>query len=1332
MFSPLAIVAVILLYVGCLFAVALWVERKEGRGRRWANTPIVYSLSLAIYCTAWTFYGSVGKAATSGMMFIAVYLGPTLAVFLWWTVLRKLIRIKNRHHITSIADFISARYDKSPVLAALVTTIALVGIIAYVALQLKSIFSSIAIIIIPGTLAAERYEQYTGFVIVALMIVFTIVFGVRRLDPTERHEGMVMALALECLVKLGAFLAVGIFVTYQMFDGFGDIFQRLSESPFRNLMSLGGTPETPYATWISYLVLSMSAILFLPRQFHIAVVENSDEDHIRTAMWLFPLYMLLITIFTLPIAAGGLLKGLPVSGADNFVLTMPLNFGPNWLTMLTFIGGFSAATGMVIVCAMTLSTMMTNHLLLPLIHPFKKLSVLQRHLLECRWVAAGSVILLGYWFERQAGESYTLVTIGLVSFAAVLQFAPPIIGGLFWRRGNKVGALLGLNAGFIVWLYTLFIPSLIRSGWLQTDLIKAGPWGIAFLKPEQLFGLTGFDTISHAVFWSMFFNIGFYLLGSLCFAQSKEEQAIAEEFVDILSSEAVLIRPIRGEADIVLEEKRREIEALLGQYLGRDKAVALTLECIKSVGIEGKNRIYAGELFELHGMVERRLAGSIGAASARKAMREGMVLSADESRSISEVYAEILADLNVTPADLRKKIDFQQEREALLTAHSRELEEKIRERDEQIVERIRTEEALRNSETRLSDLINLLPDATFAIDLNGVITLWNKAAEDITGARAQDMIGKGDREYSIPFYGERRPVLIDLVFTPSEDIEREYPNIKREGNVVFGESVTLSVKRGKAYMSGIAAPLYDSGGNVVGAVESVRDITERKQAEDALKEAHDTLEHTVEERTAELRATKEAAESANKAKSIFLSNMSHELRTPLNAILGYSQLMQRDASIRSEQREYLDTINRSGEHLLRLINDVLEISKIEAHRAVIDHVTFDLPAMISDLHSMFSVKTDAKGLYFMLEGVNDLPRYVVTDEGKLRQMLINLIGNAVKFTEQGGISVRVLVEGGAPDDKHLVVEVMDSGPGIAGEELEKVFQAFEQTASGRRTTGGTGLGMPISREYARMLGGDITVTSRLGEGSTFRLEMDIREGSESDLKGMGHKSRVTGLVPGQEVPRVLVVEDLPESRTLLVSLLKMTGFEVREAVNGREAVDICAEWHPRLIWMDIRMPVMDGMEATRLIKGSEAGGSITIVAITASGMLEDRNAIMTAGFDDFMRKPFREQEIFEIMAKYLGVKYQYENVSEIKTHREPPEELSLQKMASALSPEFLDELRTAVLTLDTAQTMTVIEKIALREPSVGAALKKLALDLDYDRLLTLLEQNDAHQEESAP
>ncbi len=1326
MINPLTVIAVIIIYIGLLFAVALWVEKKGSRGRKWANSPVVYSLSLAIYCTAWTYYGSVGNATKSGLMFLSLYLGTTLSVLLWWIVLRKIVRIKKLYHITSVADLISARYDKSSVLAALATIIALIGTTPYIALQLKSIFSAVLIIKTPEILATGNADRYTSFLIVISLIFLTISFGVRKLDSTERHQGMVMILALESVIKLLAFLAVGIFVTYSLFDGFGDLFARLSESPFNYLMSFGGKEKYPYIPWVSNLIFSMSAVLFLPHQFHVAVVENPDENHIRTAMWMFPLYMLLITLFTFPVGIGGLLKGLPISGADGFALTLPLRFGPSWLTVLTFIGGFSAATGMIMVCSMTLSTMMTNHLLLPLIGNNERLSFLKRHLLKCRWVAVGTVILLGYWFERQAGNSYALTSIGIVSFAAMLQFAPAILGGIFWRGGNKAGALSGLGAGSLIWFYTLFLPSLIRSGWLPTTLLESGPFGIALLRPQQLFGLSGFSPVSHTLFWSMVFNISFFFLGSLYFKQSKTERSIAGEFVDILSGDPVMNRPIQGEADINLQEKSTEAKRVLSQYIDKEKATELCRECLRAVGIDGKEWIYATELFDFHNMVERRLAGFVGAASAREAVKQGMSLSSRESEEITEVYAEILADLNLTHADLRKKIDYYQERAAMLNSHFTELEEKISERDVQICERIKVEDALRDTKRFLESIINFLPDATIVIDQDSKVIAWNHAMETLTGIAAKDMLGKGGYACAEAFYGNKRPMLIDLVAKPDEKYEQSYEHLERRGNgLLVGEGYMTNINGAEIYFLATAAPLYDQHGVIVGAIETVRDITERKRAEIALKEAHDTLERTVEERTQELRVATEHAEAANKAKSVFLSNMSHELRTPLNAILGYSRLMQRNASNNPSQREQLDTINRSGEHLLSLINDVLEISKIEAQRIHIETVSFDLKTMFTEICAMLRLKAETKKLQFTLVGLDTLPRHVLTDEGKLRQILINLMDNAIKFTEVGGVTVRVSVKNDAIGDKRLLVEVEDTGHGIANEELEVVFQAFEQTASGRHVTGGTGLGMPISRKYAQMLGGDITVSSTLGSGSIFRLDISITEEMErtGDLKGTQHRqrARVTGLAPGQPVPRILVVEDFADSRTLLTRLLQMTGFDVREAVNGHEAVKISSEWRPEFIWMDVRMPTMSGIEATKLIKESELGNSVVIAALTASGMQEDRDLIMTAGFDEFLRKPFSEHEIFDIMAKHLGLEFLYDLENTEENLSVTNGIISSQYIRNMITAGLLDELRKAVLTLDTVQTIIIIDKIAVENDIVGSVLRQLALDFEYDHLLSLVE-----------
>jgi signal transduction histidine kinase/ActR/RegA family two-component response regulator len=509
---------------------------------------------------------------------------------------------------------------------------------------------------------------------------------------------------------------------------------------------------------------------------------------------------------------------------------------------------------------------------------------------------------------------------------------------------------------------------------------------------------------------------------------------------------------------------------------------------------------------------------------------------------------------------------------------------------------------------------------------------------------------------------------------------------------------------------------------------------ENRRQKDLLQRANRELYADIARRQKveeELKRAKETAEAANRAKSVFLANMSHELRTPMNAILGYSQLMQRDASLPPEHHKHLDTINRSGEHLLALINDVLEISKIEAGQTIIESTTFDLRAMLRDLEKMFDSSMDAKGLLFEVIGIDVVPRYVATDENKLRQVLVNILSNAVKFTDQGGVTLRVTSEEKKVRSEEkkqssnfkLQFEVSDTGVGIAEDEMDKVFAYFEQTASGRAKKSGTGLGLALSRDFTRMMGGDITATSKEGKGSTFYLNIDIKEGNKSDIVEEISKPRVTGLASGQDIPRILVVEDVEASRTLLVKILKTVGFNVQTAVNGKEALEKFSQWQPHFIWMDVRMPVMDGLEATRRIKETKAGKSTVIAALTAHALEEEREQIMAAGCDDFVRKPFHQYEIFGVMGKHLGLRYVYEDSRKKGGPIEPEVELHPQRLA-ALPADLLSRLHDAVVELDEDQTLALIEKIKTVDERTARGLDVLVRKLAYDTLLELLQRSE--------
>src|SRR5687767_9379590 len=619
------IVATSFAYLGLLFAIAFYADQRADAGRSIIASPYVYSLSLAVYATAWTFYGSVGRAASDGVGFLPIYIGPTLMIALWWVVMRKILRISKQNRITSLADFIASRYGKSALLGGVVTVIAVIGILPYISLQLKAISSSFTIvlqypqIIMPGKVDAVPVLQDTAFWVALILAAFTIAFGTRHLDAAEHHEGMVAAIAFESLVKLLAFLAVGAFVTFGIYHGFGDLFDRAAADPNLNSMltPLEGVAGG-YASWVWLTILSMMAIMFLPRQFQVTVIENTNESHINKAIWLLPLYMLAINVFVLPIAFGGLLH-FPEGNvdADTFVLTLPMAEKQELLVLLVFIGGLSAATGMVIVETIALSTMVCNDLVMPVLLRMKRLRLNQQPdltglLLGIRRGAIVTILLLGYLYFKLAGEAYALVSIGLISFAAVAQFAPVVLGGIFWKGGTRRGAIAALLAGFAIWFYTLLLPALARSGWLPLSLLEQGPFGIELLKPLALFGLSGLDQITHAMIWSMLANIGAYVGVSLSASPSADEHRQASVFVDVFrqTAEAPGARFWRGTASAP------DLYNVLARFIGPAGADESFRGYAAGRGLRWpQDRLEADAGLVHHAEVQ--LAGAIGAASAR-------------------------------------------------------------------------------------------------------------------------------------------------------------------------------------------------------------------------------------------------------------------------------------------------------------------------------------------------------------------------------------------------------------------------------------------------------------------------------------------------------------------------------------------------------------------------------------------------------------------------------------------------------------------------------------------------------------------------------------------
>ncbi len=652
--APSTLLATSLAYLLALFGVAAWADRRAAAGRSVIGNAWVYAASMGVYCSAWTYFGSVGRAASGGVWFLPIYLGPTLAMVLAWPVLRKMIRIARRYRITSIADFIASRYGKSRLLAGLVTLIALVGVVPYVALQLKAVAGGYALLTGAAPGPARQPWLDSSLLLALVLAGFTIAFGTRHLDNTERHEGMVAAIATESVVKLLAFLAVGAFVTWSLFAGPADLFARALAVPGIGRM-LRPDPAHPFAyeQWFALMLLAMFSVILLPRQFQVMVVENVDERHVRRAAWAFPAYLLLINLFVLPIAFGGLLFfGPGQADAETFVLSLPLASGARALALVAFIGGLSAATGMVVVEAIAVSTMVCNDLVLPALLRLRSFAGRDfgGTLLGIRRAVIVGLLLLGWLYYRIAGEAYALVSIGLISFAAVAQFAPALLGGMFWKGGTRNGALAGLVAGALLWAYTLMLPSIAKSGWIDASFVHQGAFGLALLKPEALLGLAGMDNLTHALFWSLLANAGLYVGVSLVRPPGAAEAGQALLFVDVFEQSAEDRVFWRGRARVA------DLVALVGRFLGAQRAEAL----------------FAGHARERDGvplqadpplvqLAETQLAGAIGSASARvmvaSVVDEEPLAPADVVRIVEE--ASELRQLNARLQSLdRLKDDF--------------------------------------------------------------------------------------------------------------------------------------------------------------------------------------------------------------------------------------------------------------------------------------------------------------------------------------------------------------------------------------------------------------------------------------------------------------------------------------------------------------------------------------------------------------------------------------------------------------------------------------------------------------------------------------------------
>jgi Na+/proline symporter/signal transduction histidine kinase len=1093
-----------------LFAVAWQGDRWAAAARPAARAPVLYTLSLAVYCTSWTFYGSVGRASVSGFDFLPIYLGPILMLGLGWPVLARLVRIAKAENVVSISDFLSARYGKSRAVAALVTVTAVIGVMPYLALQLKAI--TISFEALTGTDGGNPLVSAdTVLLVTGAMAVFSILFGVRHIHANEHHRGLVLAVAFESLVKLAAFLVVGCVVTFAIMGGPLTLWERVAADPrLADLL----VPDLGRWNWWTMTLLSAFAILCLPRQFHVAVVENVHVDDVKTAARLFPLYLVAINLFVMPVAlAGVLLFPDGTVSADTFMVSIPMAEGWPVVALIAFVGGLSAGTGMIIVAAVTLSTMISNDVVVPLLMRLRPGDAAWRDdpagmLLLVRRSAVVGILALAYGFHRVIGAAYPLTTIGLVSFAAVAQFAPALFGAILWRRGNRAGAIGGIATGFAVWTYTALLPSVADAGWIDAGLLVDGPLGIGWLNPRALLGWPGPDPLTHSVMWSLALNLVCYAGLSLTIRQGQVERQQAERFVGMRSDGAA--PAVRGMTRIA------DLHALAARYVGFERADAV---------FAGRPGWLDRADAEAVRLTENLLAGALGSASARV------------------VVAGMLKGGRLSQLDARSMLD--EASKAILANHD-----------------------------LLRATLESIAQGICVVDRSNRLATWNRRFVELNN------LPDGLLKIGMP--------LVEV-----KALMRSMPD---------GAELEIA-----------SNPMPDGG-----FVMTCTDVTERNRAASALREANESLERRIGERTADLLIAKAEAERANQGKTRFLAAAGHDLMQPLHAArLFLSALAERSGDPLVGQT---DESLRSVEELL---GELLDVSKLDSGVVTAKPVDFRIDELLGPIIAEFTALAGNHGLAFRMVGSSVGVR---SDPALLRRILRNLLSNAIRYTASG----RVLL-GCRRCARSLRVEVWDTGVGIPQDKLEDIFVEFRQLDDAPAERGkGLGLGLSIVERLAGILGHRVTVRSWPGRGSCFAIEVPLALGPVSAPRPAAQRR---GRNFGDAL--VLCIDNDASVIQGMETLLTGWGCRVVTAMDGAQALAVLDGRVPHAILSDYHLD--RGATGIQVLEKLERhfGAPVPAALITAdrSGFIQEEAALRGYAL---AHKPIRPGALKSLVARLIA------------------------------------------------------------------------------------------------
>ncbi|TBN17074.1 hybrid sensor histidine kinase/response regulator [Agrobacterium cavarae] len=1017
-------------YILLLFAVASYGDRK-GRLKTAPNKgrPIVYALSLAIYCTSWTYFGGVGLASERGLEFLGIYTGPILAFTLGMPIIRRIVELAKAEKLTSVADFIAARYGKNPTVAMIVSIIALVGAVPYIALQLKAVSSSVATMVDPrdyGIGSGNLHFLDLPLIVTVVMAGFAIMFGTRHTDATEHQDGLILAISMESVVKLLAICTAGVYVVFFLFDGPAELWRLASEN---TQVMEAVSYQTPISRWIVLTLLSGFAIILLPRQFHVTVVENRTPKELRTASLLLPLYLIAINIFVLPIAVAGLLTIGNNGNADLYVLQLPLFNGMPVVSLITFIGGFSAATAMVIVASVALSIMVSNDILMPI---FLRQKLLTRSphsddfaktLLNIRRTAIFIVLLLGYFYYRAADSTSGLASIGLLAFAAIAQMAPSLFGGLLWRRANARGAIAGLSSGFLVWAYLLFLPSL---GGPDYSYVAAGV--LSFIFPgTEMFSGPGADPLVNAVTLSLLINTLAFVLGSLSRNPRPVERIQSGIFVKRHSKSQFATRGWKTRVSV------GDLKSAVARYLGEERMLRSLSAYEKTAGRKLEDEQPA-DMALIH-FSEQLLGSAIGSSSAR------LVLSL------------ILQKAEDTSADTAWLLD-------------------------------QASEALQYNQDMLQTALAQMDQGIAVFDASQQLTIWNRRFRTLLD------LPENFGRVGLPL-GEIVALLEERGdIEPGDHGERinQFLTMDRPFSLVLSGGARIIEVRSNA--------MPDKG-----VVATFTDITQRVASDQALKQANETLEQRVAERTGELtRVNRElaearaAADEANIGKTRFFAAAGHDILQPLNAARLYSSaLVERIGH--SENTNLVQNIDSALESVETILGAVLDISRLDTGSMKPRMASVPLNDLLKRIETDFAPMAREKNLEFVVMPTSLTVR---SDINLLRRLIQNLVSNAIKYTMSGKVLVGARRRGG-----DVVIQVMDSGMGIPASKFRTIFKEFTRLDGGMKAAAGLGLGLSIVDRLSRVLHHPVQLSSVVGRGTSFQVHLPREAQSTKQGKEAG-------------------------------------------------------------------------------------------------------------------------------------------------------------------------------------------------------------------------------------